>query len=97
MSHSAEGQMFSMIRQWQVSGISQIDFCKKKLISYATFHYWYKKFRDSEPPKEVVPSFVPVTITDTVGSTFCSVRLADGMVIDFHSPISPDYLNQLGK
>jgi hypothetical protein len=97
MSHSAEGQMFSMIRQWQVSGISQIEFCKKKSVSYATFHYWYKKFRDSEVSEEVNPSFVPVTITDTVVSTFCTVRLLDGIVIDFHNPVSPDYLNQLGK
>jgi hypothetical protein len=97
MSRTAKSQMFSIIRQWQVSGVSQIDFCKKKSITYATFHYWYKKFRDNEPSEEVVPSFVPVTITDTVVSTFCSVRLLDGIVIDFHSPVSPDYLNQLGK
>jgi hypothetical protein len=49
--------MFSMIRQWQVSGISQIEFCKKKSVSYATFHYWYKKFRDSEVSEEVVSSY----------------------------------------
>ena len=63
MSHSAEGQMFSMIRQWQVSGISQIEFCKKKSVSYATFHYWYKKFRDSEVSEEVVSSFIPLTVS----------------------------------
>ncbi|MFO0453185.1 MAG: IS66 family insertion sequence element accessory protein TnpA [Pseudomonadota bacterium] len=97
MARKAEHQMFSKIRQWQVSRVSQIDFCKKKSITYATFHYCYKKFRDNEPSEEVVPSFVPVTITDTVGSTFCSVRLLDGIVIDFHNPVSPDYLNQLGK
>lgn len=97
MSYSVEGQMFSMICQWQVSGISQIEFCKKKSVSYATFHYWYKKFRDSEVSEEVVSSFIPVTIADRVGSAFCSVRLPDGVVIDFHSPVSPGYLNQLGK
>jgi hypothetical protein len=97
MARKAEHQMFSKIRQWQVSGVSQIDFCKKNSITYATFHYWYKKFRDNKPSEEVNPSFVPVTITDTVVSTFCSVRLLDGIVIDFHNPVSPDYLNQLGK
>ncbi|MFM6345287.1 MAG: IS66 family insertion sequence element accessory protein TnpA [Dolichospermum sp.] len=52
MSHSPEGQMFSMIRQRQVSGISQIEFCKKKSVSYATFHYWYKNV--SIPKKQTV-------------------------------------------
>lgn len=97
MARKAEHQMFSKISQWQVSGVSQIDFCKKNSITYATFHYWYKKFRDNKPSEEVNPSFVPVTIPDTVVSTFCSVRLPLGVVIDFHSPVSPDYLNQLGK
>ena len=97
MTRSAEDQMFSMIRQWQVSGISQMEFCRKQSVSYGTFHYWYKKFRDSEVPEEVVSSFVPLTITDTIHSTFCSVRLPNGVIIDFHNPVSPDYLNQLGK
>ena len=97
MARKYELQMFSLIRQWRESGVSQIDFCKKKSITYATFHYWYKKFRDNEPSEEVNPSFVPVTITDIAVPTFCSVRLLDGIVIDFHNPVSPDYLNQLGK
>jgi hypothetical protein len=97
MARSDDGKMFSMIRQWQGSGISQKAFCKKKDIAYATFHYWYKKFREVDLPEDIVPSFAPVTIADHVGLSFCSVRLPDGVVIDFHSPVPPGYLNQLGK
>jgi hypothetical protein len=57
--------MFTLIRQWQRSGISQKDFCEKKDIAYATFHYWYRKFRDVDPPDKVVSSFVPLSIPAT--------------------------------
>ena len=97
MAHVTEERILALIRHWQGSGISQKAFCKKKAIAYATFHYWYKKFRDVDSPEDIVPSFVPVTIADAVGTFFCSVRLPDGVVIDFHSPVPPSYLNQLGK
>ncbi len=89
--------MFTLIRQWQSSGISQKDFCEKKDIAYATFHYWYRKFRDVDPPDQVLPSFVPLSMPATTLSSFCTVRLPQGVSIDFHAPVPPAYLNQLGK
>ena len=90
--------MFGLIRQWQGSGMSQKDFCKKKDIVYATFHYWYKKFRDVDVHDDApAPSFVPVTMPVVSSSSFCTVHMQDGMQIDFHAPVPPAYLNQLGK
>jgi hypothetical protein len=97
MAHLTEERMFTLIRQWQRSGISQKDFCEKKDIAYATFHYWYRKFRDVDPPDKVVSSFVPLSIPATTLSSFCTVRLLEGVSIDFHAPVPPGYLNQLGK
>ena len=97
MARSAEDRMFALIRQWQGSGMTQKDFCVKKSIVYATFHYWYKKFRDADHTDKPVPSFVPVTMPVVGSSSFCTVHLAGGIQIDFHAPVPPAYLNQLGN
>ena len=55
MVRSTQQRMFTLIRLWQGSGLSQKDFCEKKDIVYATFHYWYKKFRDASPPQDLTP------------------------------------------
>ncbi|WP_442345985.1 IS66 family insertion sequence element accessory protein TnpA, partial [Foetidibacter luteolus] len=34
--------MFSMIGDWQQSGLSQKAFCAQHGIRYHVFHYWYK-------------------------------------------------------
>jgi hypothetical protein len=97
MARSVEVRMFTLIRQWQGSGISQKDFCKRKDIPYATFHYWYKKFRDANGDDTPSPSFVPVTMPVVTNSFFCTVHMGGGIQIDFHTPVPPAYLNQLGK
>ena len=54
-------EMFLMIEQWQVSGLSQKAYCRQQNLSYHVFHYWYKVYRDE---KEVAPrdksTFVPL-------------------------------------
>jgi hypothetical protein len=97
MVRSTQQRMFTLIRQWQGSGLSQKDFCEKKDIVYATFHYWYKKFRNAEQETSLVPSFTPVTMPLIGSDTFCTVRMQGGIQIDFHAPVPPGYLNQLGK
>jgi hypothetical protein len=44
-----------------------------------------------------VPSFTPVTMPLIGSDTFCTVRMQGGIQIDFHAPVPPGYLNQLGK
>jgi hypothetical protein len=97
MARSAQERMFALIRQWQGSEMSQKDFCTKKDIVYATFHYWYKKFRDANGDDTPAPSFVPVTMLVVTNSSFCTVHMGGGIQIDFHAPVLPAYLNQLGK
>ena len=97
MARSAQERMFALILQWQGSGMSQKDFCAKKDIVYATFHYWYKKFRDANVHDAPVASFVPVTMPVVTNTSFCTVHIDGGIQIDFHAPVPPGYLNQLGK
>ena len=39
-------QMFTMIEQWQRSGLTQKAFCEQQSIRYHTFYYWYKCYRE---------------------------------------------------
>jgi hypothetical protein len=53
--------MFSKIREWQVSGLSQKAFCKQSNVGYGNFHYWYKRFRHIDPPAQA--TFTPLQIS----------------------------------
>ena len=54
-------QMFSMIRNWQQSGVSQKAYCEQNKIGYHVFHYWYKCFRDLQLPAKD-EGFIPLKI-----------------------------------
>jgi hypothetical protein len=90
-------QMFSMIRNWQQSGLTQKAYCEQHKITYHVFHYWYKCFRDLQlPAKE--EGFIPLKIQPSSVNT-CSPRiellLADGKRLLFHQPVASDYLKAL--
>ena len=91
-------QMFSMIRSWQSSGLSQKSYCEQHLIRYHVFHYWYKCFRDLQSPVKK-EGFIPVKIqpSDAVNTACVQVELvlADGKRLLFHKPVSCDYLKAL--
>ncbi len=51
-------QMFTMIEQWQQSGVTQKAFCEQQSLKYHTFYYWYKCYRRRQAgPDENIPSF----------------------------------------
>jgi len=51
-----------LIRQQQESGLSIKDFCYNQGISHSTFHYWYKKLRNSKR------EFIPLIVKPPVGA-----------------------------
>ena len=58
--------MYSLIRQWETSGVSQEKFLVKHHIATSTFGYWRKKYlreTDQKQKKE----FIPVKVSATVG------------------------------
>lgn len=48
MRHTQE-QMQSVIKEWQESGQSKKAFCRDRKITYATFHYWFKRLSPAAP------------------------------------------------
>lgn len=96
---SVEQKMFKCIRGWQQSGLAQKAWCKKSNIAYATFHYWYKKFREKEAMgvgKGDEGKFVQL-VMDSANSSewWCEIRVANGRKLVFRQPVSPELLQTL--
>ena len=93
--HETKETMFSLIRQWQSSGISQKAFCEQHDVRYHIFHYWYKRFKDDR--KIESPSagrFVHLQTAISTGA-FAEIAFASGSKIILHQPVAADYLKAL--
>ena len=90
-------QMFNMIFSWQQSGLSQKLYCEQNAIRYHVFHYWYKRYKDTQAAQK--GGFVPLNVKPAAPLTACSANremiLPDGKRILFHQAVSTDYLKAL--
>jgi hypothetical protein len=93
---SMQQEMFSKIRDWQQSGLTQKGWCKEHQIKYHVFHYWYKLYR-SDPSPATQNEFIALQIQPAAGATCGCLELilADGKRLLFHQPVSTDYLKAL--
>lgn len=89
----AREQMFSMISNWQQSGLSQKAFCSQHDIPYHVFHYWYKVYRNVNVTP--IASFVKLQVSPTPGSSVAELICTDGKRLVFHQPVTADYLKVL--
>lgn len=98
MQNSLEQKMFGYIIGWQQSGLSQKAWCFKHRISYAAFHYWYKKFRDHQSEKTVSPArgFVKLMVQDKLSDTpWCELVISPNKKLVFHQPLNIDFIRSL--
>jgi hypothetical protein len=97
MQESIEQRMFEGIRDWQQSGLTQKAWCEKSNIRYATFHYWYKRYRREGVVAEhhVDNGFVRVIVDSSKMDPWCELAMADGKRLIFHAPVSVEYLRSL--
>ncbi len=86
-------QMFEHINQWQQSGLNQKAFCEQVNLSYHIFHYWYKRYRNTE--SQAVSSFIKLAVSSPSVSSPAELVLPDGKRLLFHQPVSADYLKAL--
>jgi hypothetical protein len=85
--------MFSKISEWKRSGLNQKAFCQQHNIVYSSFHYWYKRFRDVDPPAS--GGFVPLQFHDSGNRIFASVIFSSGSGVQLHQEVSPEYIKEL--
>ena len=87
-------KMFSCIRSWQQSDVSQKEWCSQQNIPYHIFHYWYRKYKDQQGTAEDKGAFVQLAITSGPAAG-CEVVFTDGTRIVFHQPVGVRYLKDL--
>ena len=94
----SEQQMFIMLKHWQESGLSQKLYCEQHGIRYHVFHYWYKRFRDSQADGKKEGTFIPLQIKPQVPAGInagIELLLADGHRLLFHQPVSADFIKAI--
>ena len=89
-------QMYAMIASWQQSGLSQKAYCEQNSIRYHVFHYWYKRYRDRQPPSKEA-GFVALHLQPFSGLPAAGIELVlvDGKRLLFHQPVEAGYLKAL--
>jgi transposase-like protein len=98
MAIKAEKQhaMFSMIESWQSSGESQQAFCKSHEISFNTFYYWYKRYRQAQTTTPSPSSFIPVQVQPVAsGSPLVELILPDGRRLNIYQAVEASFLRTL--
>jgi hypothetical protein len=95
-NESVEAEMYSRIRSWQQSGLSQKAWCEQHQIKYHVFHYWYKRYRQ-QPSPAIQNPFIPLQLSScpTTNTACLELILVDGRRLLFHQPVNPDYLKAI--
>src|SRR3954462_2937471 len=102
-SEADQQQMFSMIASWQQSDLNQKAWCEQHSIRYHVFHFWYKKYRDTQL-SDKKSCFIPLQLQSVPAATVpirpaigvhTEIVLPDGRRQLFHQPVSADYLKAL--
>ncbi len=88
-------RMFSLLEEWKTSGISASKFCNDRSLSYHTFNYWLKKYRNKDK-KSPQKGFVSLKIKEKEsGNCKCEIILPDGKRIIFHERTEVSFLRAL--
>jgi hypothetical protein len=89
--------MFSLIEGWKGSGLSQKAYYRQHQITYCSFHYWYKVYRDQNgEEKSSRSAFVPLRIESAPAARpLMELVLLDGKRLVFHHQPSLDFLKAL--
>ena len=89
-----EEKMFDLIAQWEQSGLPKKEFCVRQQVANATFHYWFKKYKNKDTM--VSPAFIPVRVkASTPAHPFAELVLVDGKKVIFYNSVEASFLKVL--
>jgi len=100
-SDATQQQMFSMIECWQQSGLTQKAYCEQHCIRYHVFHYWYRKYKDTQLSATKEHGFIPLRLQPAASASIAAAGvhtemiLVDGRRLIFHQGVSAEYLKAL--
>lgn len=85
------------IEAWQLSGLSQVAYCRQYGLNSKTFSSWLQAYR-SQQVSSAAPTLIPVEIkveASAPGSLF--LRSPQGHTLELPIDVSPQWLGQLLK
>ena len=85
------------IETWQVSGLSQVAYCRQHKLNSKTFANWLRIYR-SQQVASSAPTLIPIEIKSQAlsSSTLC-LRLTQEHTLELPADISPQWLAELLK
>ena len=72
---ASQSEMFSLVSEWQESGLSQIDFCQQHDLVPHRFYYWLKKYKHSGSRSSIRSSFLQVEVETGETDTSDEIRI----------------------
>lgn len=88
--------MFGHIRDWEASGLAQIDYCIRQGIPYHRFQYWLRKHRQAVVGRQSAPPcFVPIEVGPPEADGAIVVRYPGGTEVHLPAHAPAEYIRQL--
>ncbi len=89
-------QMFSLIKEWEQSGMNKLEFCRIKNITKDSFYYWSNKYKKSQISGN---GFLPVQVPETtrIQSSNIIIEYPSGIKLNLPSNYSVKQIHSLLK
>lgn len=92
--NAIQERMFDLIVQWEQSGLPKKEFCVNHEVANATFHYWFKKYKNQDAVMS--PAFIPMHVEESSYThAFAELILGDGKKIIFYNSVDASFLKAL--
>ena len=78
-------EMYPLVQQYLLSGLSQREFCIGHMLKVHTFQYWVSKYKQDQVKEKQTNKFVPLELEDSPSVLNQVVRISypSGMVVEF--------------
>jgi hypothetical protein len=80
------------IGEWEESGLTQIEFCRRNNLKAWQFHYWNKKFSKKKP---VLPAFVQVPMSSVSRSCLIRIEIGNRYCVEVGDGYDPGALEHI--
>ena len=89
--------MFTLIENWQQSGLSQKAFCDQQQLAAHQFYYWYKCYRiqNDVPDVQAVNGFIEIHSPEPSAQAAIEILFSCGHRIFFNQPVAASFIKAL--
>lgn len=87
--------MYRFIDQWKSSVQNQLSFCREHQIVYHSFHYWYRRYKQSLKSTSAPAGFIELKPSFPQAFVFAELIYSNGNKIILNQPVAADFLKAL--